>query len=141
MAAWQGTPVVWPAGGPVTRGRQSSIMSRSARGVIRLGVVLSVSVGFLFPKPVSATPQALQAPQTASALSAPVVIEQVVLKVNGDIVTKTDLEARQVDMLRQRGQLPSGEAERQRLVNELMPELLVSTVDEMLLVQRGRDLG
>jgi len=116
-------------------------MSRSARGVVRLGVVLSVSVGFLFPRPGSATPQAPQAPQTASALSAPVVIEQVVLKVNGDIVTKTELEARQVDLLRQRGQMPTGEAELQRLVNELMPELLVSTVDEMLLVQRGRELG
>ncbi len=42
----------------------------------------------------------------AAVIAAPLraeIIEQVLVKVNGDIITKTDLEARQIAALRERG--------------------------------------
>lgn len=67
-------------------------------------------------------------------------LEQIIVKVNGEIVTKTDLEARQVQALRQRGQQLS-DAELQKAIAEITPDLLIDTVDEMLLLQRGKELG
>jgi peptidyl-prolyl cis-trans isomerase SurA len=74
------------------------------------------------------------------------IIEQVLVKVNGEILTKTDLETRQVQALRQRGQsidlaTEKGSAELRKALTEVTPGLLVSSVDEMLMVQRGRELG
>jgi peptidyl-prolyl cis-trans isomerase SurA len=68
------------------------------------------------------------------------IIEQVLVKVNGEIFTKTELEARQVALLRQRGQQLSDE-ELKKAIADLTPQLLVDTIDEMLLLQRGKDLG
>jgi peptidyl-prolyl cis-trans isomerase SurA len=74
------------------------------------------------------------------------IIEQILFKVNGEIFTKTELEARQVAMLRQIGRDvdPStalGDAQLRGMLDEVTPEIVVNVVDEMLLVQRGRDLG
>src|SRR6185503_7028849 len=74
------------------------------------------------------------------------VIEQVLVKVNGEIFTKTDLETRQVQALRARGQTidlttDKGSAELRKALNEITPGLLVNSVDEMLMVQRGKELG
>ena len=74
------------------------------------------------------------------------IIEQILVKVNGDIFTKTDLEQRQVNVLRQRGQqidLKSDPTNQQlrKALDEITPQLIVDAVDEMLLVQRGRELG
>jgi peptidyl-prolyl cis-trans isomerase SurA len=72
------------------------------------------------------------------------IIEQVLVKVNGDIVTKTDFEQRQVSALRQRQDLQStspDSPELRKAVAEITPELILSAVDELLLVQRGRELG
>jgi peptidyl-prolyl cis-trans isomerase SurA len=74
------------------------------------------------------------------------IIEQILVKVNGEIFTKSDLEQRQVTALRQKGQQidlksdPNDEQLRKAL-DEITPQLLVEVVDEMLLVQRGKDLG
>jgi parvulin-like peptidyl-prolyl isomerase len=68
------------------------------------------------------------------------IIEQILVKVNGEILTKTDFEARQIAILRQRGPLQNDE-ELKKAMAEITPQLLVDTVDEMLLIQRGRDLG
>ena len=71
------------------------------------------------------------------------IVEQVLVKVNGEILTKTELEARQVAALRQLGAIdddPAGVKLRERL-NQVTPELIVAIVDEMLIVQRGRELG
>lgn len=75
------------------------------------------------------------------------VIEQILVKVNGEIFTKSDLEARQVAALRQQvGQQvdlksdPS-DAQLRKMLDEVTPDLIVSVVDEMLVVQRGRELG
>jgi peptidyl-prolyl cis-trans isomerase SurA len=75
------------------------------------------------------------------------VIEQVLVKVNGDIITKTELEARQVQALRQKMQ---GQVDAEAMKNdetlkkslaEITPMLIVNAVDELLLLQRGRDMG
>jgi len=68
------------------------------------------------------------------------ILEQILVKVNGDIITKTDLEARQVGVLRQRSQQLSDE-DLKKAIAEVTPDILVDAVDEMLLLQRGKELG
>ena len=74
------------------------------------------------------------------------VIEQIIVKVNGEILTKTELENRQVAALRQMGQQidpkanPS-DAQLRQMLDQVTPQLMVNAIDEMLLVQRGRELG
>jgi peptidyl-prolyl cis-trans isomerase SurA len=69
------------------------------------------------------------------------VIEQVLVKVNGDILTKTDLEQRQINALRGRN-IPANDDEAlKQAIAEVTPTILAETIDEMLLVQRGRELG
>jgi len=86
----------------------------------------------------------------ASVLSTPQkgeVIEQVLVKVNGDIITKSDLERRQIAALRERvkGRLDAdalkNDAELQKALVEVTGPLLVNTIDEMLLVQLGKEKG
>ena len=72
------------------------------------------------------------------------VIEQIIVKVNGEILTKTDLENRQIAALRQAGHQidpKTDDAQLRKMLDQVTPQLLVNTVDEMLLVQRGRELG
>jgi parvulin-like peptidyl-prolyl isomerase len=70
------------------------------------------------------------------------ILEQILVKVNGEILTKTDLEQRQTSVLRQRNpQALQDDEGLKRALQEITPQLLVDTVDEMLLVQRGRELG
>jgi parvulin-like peptidyl-prolyl isomerase len=74
------------------------------------------------------------------------IIEQVLVKVNGEIFTKGDLETRQVQEIKQRGKqidlnTEQGNAELRKAIAEVTPSLLVSVVDEMLVVQRGKELG
>ena len=72
------------------------------------------------------------------------ILEQVLVKVNGDIVTKGDFERIQVEFLRQRPDLQNvtpDSPELQKAVAESTPQLILSAIDELLLVQRGRELG
>jgi len=75
------------------------------------------------------------------------VIEQVLVKVNGDIITKTELEQRQVAVLRQRmqGQIDpealKNDATLKKMLVEVTPQVIVNAIDELLLFQRGRELG
>jgi parvulin-like peptidyl-prolyl isomerase len=72
------------------------------------------------------------------------IIEQVLVNVNGDILTKTEFEQRQVTILRNRPELanvtPDSPALR-KAVAEVTPGLILEAVDELLLIQRGRELG
>lgn len=68
-------------------------------------------------------------------------IERIVVKVNGDIITKSEIERRQVEILRQRGAQLSSDADLIRALQEITPEIISSAVDELLLIQRGRELG
>lgn len=72
------------------------------------------------------------------------VLEQVLVKVNGDIVTKTEFEQRQVAALRSRPEFANRnptELEIQKVVGEITPQLILEAVDELLLVQRARELN
>jgi parvulin-like peptidyl-prolyl isomerase len=71
------------------------------------------------------------------------ILEQVLVKVNGDIITKTDLEQRQIATLRQRqpNLRPDKQAALQKALAEITPEVIVDAVDELLITQRGKELG
>lgn len=71
------------------------------------------------------------------------ILEQILVKVNGDIVTKSDLEQRQIAVLRQRqpNERPSNDEELKKALAEITPRVIVDFVDELLMVQRGRELG
>ena len=86
-------------------------------------VALSVAIGFAF-----------------TVVAGAEIVEQILVKVNGEIFTKTDLETRQVAALRQRGPQPE-DAQLRKAIDEITPQILVSVVDEMLIVQRGVELG
>ena len=70
------------------------------------------------------------------------ILEQIIVKVNGEIVTKTDFEQRQVSALRARNMQTQGAAPDQlkQAIAEITPSLIVDAVDELLLLQRGKDL-
>ena len=78
-----------------------------------------------------------------SALTADI-IEQILVKVNGEIITKTDLEQRQIAAIRQRPEAQSlrgDDAGLAKLLSEITPQVIVDAVDELLLIQRGKELG
>jgi peptidyl-prolyl cis-trans isomerase SurA len=71
------------------------------------------------------------------------IIEQVLVKVNGEIITKTELETRQIAALRQKNPnlRPESDAALRQALAEVTPAVIVDAVDEMLMVQRGKELG
>lgn len=108
--------------------------------VCTAATVLAASVGVRGDS--STTPEA---PRVSSGGE---VIEQVLVKVNGDIITKTELEQRQVAAVRQRlnGQnvdpnTLKNDAQLKKVLAEVTPQLLVNAVDELLLLQHGKELN
>src|ERR1051326_2638067 len=82
----------------------------------------------------------------AAGVSRAEIIEQILVKVNGEIFTKSDLEQRQVAALRQKGQAldlksDPNNVQLRKALDEITPQIIVDAVDEMLLVQRGQELG
>jgi peptidyl-prolyl cis-trans isomerase SurA len=71
------------------------------------------------------------------------ILEQILVKVNGDIITKSDLEQRQIAALRQRDPnfRPADDAALRKALTEVTPDVIVNAVNELLLIQRGRELG
>jgi peptidyl-prolyl cis-trans isomerase SurA len=74
------------------------------------------------------------------------IIEQILVKVNGEIFTKTELEKRQVQAVRQRGEnidltSAQGTAQLKRELDEITPQIMVEVVNEMVVTQRGKELG
>jgi parvulin-like peptidyl-prolyl isomerase len=88
---------------------------------------------------------AVSALLVVAALAAPRadILEQVLVKVNGDIITKTELEQRQIAALRQKNPnlRANDEAALRQALAEVTPEVIMDAVDELLIVQRGRELG
>jgi parvulin-like peptidyl-prolyl isomerase len=81
---------------------------------------------------------ALAGPTTGSAE----IIEQVLVKVNGDIITKTELEQRQITALRQREVDPKtlqNDEQLRKALAEVTPRVLVDAIDELLMIQLGRE--
>ena len=82
---------------------------------------------------------------TAGAARAEI-IEQILVKVNGEIFTKSDLEQHQITALRQKGQQIDLKSDPNNLqlrkaLDEVTPQIMVDAVDEMIIVQRGKELG
>jgi len=73
----------------------------------------------------------------ASVSAQSVIIQRVLVKVNGEIFTQKDLEQRQIGVLRDKGNDKPTPAQ----IQEITPDLLVDAVDEMLIMQHGRELG
>ena len=74
------------------------------------------------------------------------VIEQVLVKVNGEIIARSDLEELQVAALRQASPDKTevdlrNDATLTAKLAEVTPRVLVNAIDEMLMVQRGKELG
>jgi len=74
------------------------------------------------------------------------IIEQILVKVNGEIFTKSDLEQRQIAALRQKGQAidlksDPNNAQLRKALDEVTPQIMVDAIDEMVIVQRGKELG
>jgi peptidyl-prolyl cis-trans isomerase SurA len=82
----------------------------------------------------------------AVPLRAAEIIEQVLVKVNGEIFTKTDLEQRQVAAVRQANKAPNpsepnADEKLRAALAEVTPQIIVDAIDELLLLQRGKELG
>ena len=98
-----------------------------------------------------ALPVTLVAVWTGPALAQPLgagpgddgrrILERIVVKVNGEILTQTDLENRQIAAIRGRGEQPGTNAELYQMLADVTPGVIASAVDEMLLAQRGKELG
>jgi peptidyl-prolyl cis-trans isomerase SurA len=75
------------------------------------------------------------------------VIERVLVKVNGDIFTQTELEERQTAAIRAKlgvdlkPEAVNDNAELKKALDEVTPQLLVDAVDELLLLQMGKEKG
>ena len=70
-----------------------------------------------------------------------IIIQRILVKVNGDIITQTELEERQIGLLQARGLQLRNDAELARALEEVTPEVISGAVDELLLIQRARELG
>ena len=100
---------------------------KHTRGVFGVGILLLAAAG-------------------GPALLRAEILEQVLVKVNGEIFTKSDLENRQVAVLRAKGEQIDlkndvGNQRLRKAIDEVTPRLMVDVVDELLIVQRGKDLG
>jgi len=67
------------------------------------------------------------------------IIERVIVRVNGEIFTQSELTQRQIDALRDQGK--SATSVTQSELDKITPDLLVGAVDDLLLVQRAREMG
>jgi peptidyl-prolyl cis-trans isomerase SurA len=86
---------------------------------------------------------ALLAPLAAQSTQ-PLVLEQVLVKVNGDIITKSELEERQITALRTRNINPEtlkDDEQLKKALADVTPQILVNAIDEMLLLQLGKEKG
>ena len=80
----------------------------------------------------------------AVALNAEI-LEQVLVKVNGEIITQTEFQRIQLGALRELPNPPdparTSDAELAKIFAQVTPRAIVTTIDEMLLMQRATELG
>jgi peptidyl-prolyl cis-trans isomerase SurA len=75
------------------------------------------------------------------------IIERVLVKVNGDILTQTELEERQTAAIRARlgrdltPDAVKNDQQLKKALDEVTPQLLVDAIDELLLLQMGKEKG
>ena len=106
------------------------------RTVLCVLALTAASAGLLRAQATPATTQ----PQS-------VVLQKVLVKVNGAIFTKTDLEELQIETLSEQNKRQLSQMDLRndaKLLEELIritPEILANAIDELVVVQRGRELG
>jgi peptidyl-prolyl cis-trans isomerase SurA len=73
------------------------------------------------------------------------ILEQVLVKVNGEIITQTEFQRIQLNSLRELPNPPdpsrTSDAELAKIFAQVTPQAIVSTIDEMLMMQRAKELG
>ena len=73
------------------------------------------------------------------------ILEQVLVKINGEIITKTEFERAQIAAIREMPDPPDlsrlTDAELSKTLAQVTPRVIVSVIDEMLLLQRAKELG
>ena len=73
------------------------------------------------------------------------ILEQVLVKVNGEIITQTEFQRIQLSALRELQNPPdparTSDAELAKIFAQVTPQAIVTTIDEMLLMQRAKELG
>ncbi len=73
------------------------------------------------------------------------ILEQVLVKVNGEIITQTEFQRIQLSALRELPNPPdpsrTSDAELAKIFAQVTPQAIVTMIDEMLLMQRAKELG
>src|SRR6188474_92623 len=73
------------------------------------------------------------------------ILEQVLVKVNGEIITQTEFQKVQLTALRELPNPPdpsrTSDAELSKIFAQVNPQAIVGMIDEMLLMQRAKELG
>jgi peptidyl-prolyl cis-trans isomerase SurA len=110
----------------------------AAAAAPRAQVALPTPAPSVPPSP--AVPVAPQVPASPAA-PASTIVERVLVRVNGEIFTQSQLTRRQIDALRDLKENARAGSNIEAELTRLTPDLLVAAVDELLLVQQGRELG
>ena len=108
-----------------------TIWKATLRGLVLAGA------GVVVAAPAAAQLLGGTSPQSPQGL----ILQQILVKVNGDIVTQTELEERQIGLIRSRGLQPRNDEELAQVLEDVTPEVISGAIDELLLVQRARELG
>jgi len=70
------------------------------------------------------------------------ILQKIIVKVNGEIFTQTDLEEQQILAIGEKDpKLAENDTALQAALAEITPQLLVDAVDELLLIQSARETG
>jgi peptidyl-prolyl cis-trans isomerase SurA len=104
---------------------------------IKIATVV-LAAAFVAPAAARQVPSPASSATAAPAARTTVFAERVLVRVNGEIFTQTQLSNRQIEMLQE---MQRGPEKLEASMAEVTPRILVEAVDELLLVQRGRELG
>lgn len=84
--------------------------------------------------PAPATPAVPQTPAST-------IVERVLVRVNGEIFTQSQLTNRQIGVLRDLKETATASTNIEAELTRLTPDILVRAVDQLLIAQHGRELG
>jgi peptidyl-prolyl cis-trans isomerase SurA len=93
-------------------------------GILRLGIVVTLAL--------AAVPLRAE------------IIEQILVKVNGEIITRSDFEKRQMEALKARpelAKLPPTSPQLAQAVAEATPTVILDAIDDLLMLQRAHEHG
>lgn len=111
-------------------------------------VVIAVVMLVMAAVPQAGAQSAPPAPQSAPAQGQSLILEKVIVKVNGEILTQSELERIQIETLQQEqnARITSPrdlvtDAGLIKALSEITPRILSEKIDELLIVQFGREMG